>query len=202
MSHWNVCLPSGVARTFQSAARSRAAFTLIELILVMAILTVAVSVTAPTMSRFFRGRTLDSEARRLLSLTRNAQMRAATEGIPMDVWIDASKNTYGLEAEPSYEAQDSHGIICELDPGLKIEAVEQALAAQPVVAFGQKQISTISVRRVIPAHAGLPTIRFLPDGGISESSPQKVKLIGNEGETYWLAQARDRLSYEIRSKDE
>src|ERR1039458_3267430 len=37
------------------------AFTLIELILVMAILTMSISITMPTLSRFFRARVLDSE---------------------------------------------------------------------------------------------------------------------------------------------
>src|SRR2546426_11590252 len=45
-------------------------FTLIELILVMTVLTIAVSITAPALANFFRGRSLDSEARRLLALTR------------------------------------------------------------------------------------------------------------------------------------
>src|SRR5207253_10956500 len=45
----------------------RSGFTLIELILVMTILTIAVSLTAPALANFFRGRTLDSEARRLLA---------------------------------------------------------------------------------------------------------------------------------------
>src|SRR5690348_10362592 len=46
------------------------AFTLMELILVMTVLAVAVALTAPALAGFFRGRTLDSEARRLLSMTR------------------------------------------------------------------------------------------------------------------------------------
>src|SRR6185295_17984721 len=54
-------------------------FTLIELILVMAILTIAVSITAPALSNFFHGRTLDSEARRMLALTRQGQSRAVSE---------------------------------------------------------------------------------------------------------------------------
>src|SRR5438046_9262722 len=75
------------------------AFTLIELILVMAILTVAVSITAPTLGRFFSGRALDSEARRLLALTHNGQSRAVSEGFPIELWVDARERTYGLEAE-------------------------------------------------------------------------------------------------------
>src|SRR5512143_2179039 len=76
------------ARNLQVVAR---AFTLIELILVMALLTIVISLTAPKLSRFFHGRTLDSEARRLLALTRSGQSRAVSEGLPMDLWVDAKQ---------------------------------------------------------------------------------------------------------------
>ena len=96
-------------RTRRTGGRAKleGAFTLIELILVMAILTISVAMTAPTLARFFRGRALDSEARRLLALTRYGQSRAASEGIPMDLWINAQLSSFGLEAEPSYETDDS-----------------------------------------------------------------------------------------------
>src|SRR6476660_1562259 len=81
-------------------------FTLIELILVMTVLTIAVSLTAPALANFFRGRSLDSEARKLLALTRFGQSRAVSEGIPMELWLDATRGAYGLEAEPSYETTD------------------------------------------------------------------------------------------------
>src|SRR5437667_3469223 len=61
----------------------RRAFTLIELILVMALLVIVMAVSAPALSNFFRGRTLDSEARCFMSLTRYGQSRAVSEGIPM-----------------------------------------------------------------------------------------------------------------------
>src|SRR5215510_12544423 len=94
------------------------AFTLIELILVMTILTIAVSLTAPALANFFRGRTLDSEARKLLSLTRLGQSRAVSEGIPMQLWLDAVDGKYGLEAEPSYEETDPKAVEISLDSGL------------------------------------------------------------------------------------
>src|ERR1035441_8861833 len=90
---------SGNAARFTDQARR--AFTLIELILVMALLTIVISLTAPKLSRFFHGRTLDSEARRLLALTRSGQSRAVSEGVPMDLWVDAELGMFGLEAEPS-----------------------------------------------------------------------------------------------------
>ena len=61
----------------------RAGFTLLELILVMATLAIVLSVAAPSLARFFRGRSLDSEARRFLTLTRYGQSRAVAEGEPM-----------------------------------------------------------------------------------------------------------------------
>src|SRR5262245_10003646 len=98
-------------------------FTLIELILVMTILTIAVSITAPALANFFRGRSLDSEARRLLSLTRAAQSRAASEGIPIDLWVDSTQNAYGVTAESSYEPTDSKAVNFTLDGEIRIEAL-------------------------------------------------------------------------------
>src|SRR5438874_13384988 len=85
-------------------------FTLIELILVMTVLTIAVSITAPALANFFRGRSLNSEARRLLALTREGQSRAVSEGLPMDLWLDAQQGAYGLEAESSYEENDRKAV--------------------------------------------------------------------------------------------
>src|ERR1043166_3717524 len=56
------------------------AFTLIELIVVMTLLVAVISIALPSLGGFFRGRTLDSEARRMLALTRQGQSRAVAEG--------------------------------------------------------------------------------------------------------------------------
>jgi prepilin-type N-terminal cleavage/methylation domain-containing protein len=176
-------------------------FTLIELILVMAILTMAVSVTAPTLSHFFRGRTLDSEARRLLALTRSGQSRAVSEGLPMDLWVNADQGTFGLEMEPSYENSDPKAVEFNIDTGLQIEVVNKTLAAPATTLNRGRLASTVSVPRVVLAHPGLPTIRFLPDGSVSETSPQMLRLTGRDGVSLWLAQSRDQLTYEIRSTD-
>src|SRR3954463_14446446 len=90
-----------IERFNRSTIQPRHAFTLIELILVMAILTIAVSITAPALANFFHGRVLDSEARRVLALTRQGQSRAISEGLPMDLWVDAAQAQYGLEADSS-----------------------------------------------------------------------------------------------------
>ena len=186
------------------AHQARRGFTLIELILVMALLTVVISLTAPRLSRFFHGRTLDSEARRLLALTRSGQSRAVSEGTPMDLWVDTQEGTFGLEAEPSYDTSDGKAVDFELDSGLQLEVVTKTVAApvNAVTMNRNQQTSIASVPRVNLVHASLPTIRFLPDGSISEASPQKLHLTSTDGGSIWLAQSHDGLSYEIRSTDD
>ena len=190
-----------------SAARvtdqARRGFTLIELILVMALLTIVISLTAPKLSRFFHGRTLDSEARRLLALTRSGQSRAVSEGMPMDLWVDAQQGAFGLQAEASYDTSDPKAVDFTLDGGLQLEVVNKTVAApvNTVTMNRAQRASTASVPRVNLVHANLPTIRFLPDGSIGEASPQLLHLSSSDGGSLWLAQARDGVSYEIRSTD-
>jgi prepilin-type N-terminal cleavage/methylation domain-containing protein len=177
-------------------------FTLIELILVMAILTMVFSLSAPALTRFFHGRSLDSEARRILALTHGGQSRAASEGIPIDLWFNPDAGEYGLEAEPSYQDSDPHAVEFTLDKGLQLELAQPkpAPAAAPL-ALGQTP-SVVSIPQVKLAHPTLPTIRFLPDGTIAPSSPPKLRILGRDGSSLWLVQTTDKLSYEIRNQDQ
>jgi prepilin-type N-terminal cleavage/methylation domain-containing protein len=202
-SFWRVVTPSlriGLRiSAFGPHSSSRSAFTLIELILVMAILTMAVSLTAPSLANFFRGRTLDSEARRLLALTRSGQNRAVSEGIPMDLWVDTSAAKVGLDAEPSFETSDPKEVQFQLDSGVQIEVLKQAASNS----FGTnmtrlQHVSTASVAPVKLTHPGLPTIRFLPDGSLGENGPQGLRLTSRDGSSLVVALSRDRLSYEIQ----
>ena len=194
----------GSGRAARFAPQARRGFTLIELILVMALLTIVISLTAPKLSRFFHGRTLDSEARRLLALTRSGQSRAVSEGMPMDLWVDTEQGSFGLAAEPSYDANDPKAVDFELDSGLQLEVVIKAVMApvNAVTMNRNQQASIASVQRVNLVRASLPTIRFLPDGSIGEASPQKLHLTSTDGGSLWLAQSKDGLSYEIRSADD
>jgi prepilin-type N-terminal cleavage/methylation domain-containing protein len=173
------------------------AFTLIELILVMALLTIAVSVTAPALSKFFRGRTLDSEARRLLAVTRMGQNRAVAEGVPMDLWIDKDQGKFGLEMEPSYEKNDPKGVDYDLDPSLQIEAIVQQSPAVLGASTRLQNPSVASVPKVALVKPGLPTIRFLPDGFVSPTSPQTLRLVDRDGFSLLLTENKARNGYDI-----
>ncbi len=187
----------------QRSRAARNAFTLIELILVMTILTIAVSVTAPALANFFRGRALDSEARRLLALTHQGQSRAVSEGLPIELWVDASQGRFGLEAEPSYEPKDPKALDFTLDSSIRIETIEDnATGAVRGMAPGSLASTTASSTITVHSlHPSLPRIRFLPDGTIGEASPQKLCLTDRDGKSLWLSQSRNRLSYEIRNRN-
>ena len=157
-----------------SRARYQRAFTLIELILVMALLVIAVSVVAPALAGFFRGRTLDLEARRLLALMHAGQSRAVSEGWPVLLWVDAPQRAYGLTEETTARNGDPKALDFTLDENVQLA---------PVPVNGRS----------------LPSIRFLPDGTIDESSPVTLQLTGADGAMLWLVQAADHANYEIQN---
>jgi Tfp pilus assembly protein FimT len=166
----------------------------------MTILAIAVSFTAPALANFFRGRSLDYEARRLLALTRQGQSRAVSEGLPMELWFDTSKSAYGLEAEPSYEALDPKAINFAFDSQMQIEFSNQNSGAH-FGSVGMASSSSSANPTLASNHPNLPKIRFLPDGSIAESSPPALHLIGRDGMSMWLMLSRNRLNYEIRTRN-
>ena len=179
-------LPTGRTRSDTDRA-----FTLIELVLVMTLLVVVVAIAAPSLAGFFRGRALDSEARRLLSLTRQGQSRAASGGVPVVLWVDSAQRSYGLEEDSSYTDKDTKAVEYQLDSNVNVE-VGAANTASALMGTG-----TATGKR-----SALPQIRFQPDGGIDESSVESVRLTDREGDSRWLALSRSRLNYEIHNQAE
>ena len=153
-------------------------FTLIELILVLALLVIITSLAAPAMAKFIRGRALDSEARRLSALMHAAQSRAVSEGAPMMLWIDEKAGSYGLEAETSGPNGDPKAEDLTVDSTLQISVLNAGTGAQTTF-------------------KNLPAIRFLPDGTVDENSPQTLKLTDGDGFSRWLTETRLRTGYEI-----
>lgn len=187
-------LPTGNRRNETPGGR-QSAVTLIELLLVMALLIIVVSVSVPSLASFFRGRTLDYEGRRLLSLTRHGQSRAVSEGVPMLLWFDASGKTYGLEEEPGYVEKDPKAVRFNLDPELQMEVVRDErsrLADAGSARMGQVMPQAESTRK------GLPEIRFMPDGFTSWESPEAIRIWDRTGASLWLARTTNRMSYELK----
>lgn len=159
--------------------QSATGFTLVELILVLALLVIATSIAAPAMSNFVRGRALDSEARRVLALMHAGQSRAVSEGMPMMLWVDSQAGRYGLEAETSGQNGDARAEILDVDSTLQLTAVNGGIG------------TPVSFRN-------LPAIRFLADGSVDENSLPELKLLDSAGFARWFQLNNARTGYEVR----
>jgi type II secretion system protein H len=173
----------GLKRGFAAAP----GFTLIELILVMSILVIVLAVSSPSLSRFFRGRTLDSEAKRFLALTRYGQSRAVSEGVPAELWIDAKQGEYGLRLDSSYVDQDTKELRYQVHTDVKVD-VQQSTTAQ--------KLATVWKGRP-GLGANVPKIRFTPDGFISPSSPDVVAFKQGDEAEIWIGPDLRRVNYQI-----
>ena len=173
-------LRTGSHEISRSGTRSNA-FTLIELILLMAVLTIAAALVVPSLSKFMTGRTESAEAQRLLSLIHYGQNRAVSEGLPVILWIDAKNGTYGLQIETGY---------VDSDP----KAVD--FIADKDIALGVAQSKKQPTRNAIK----LPAIHFSPDGTIGDASVAGVYLQDRDKRTLWVAQSANGLSYEIEDQ--
>ena len=174
---------SGSMRELQSCHVSRvtchsSAFTLIELVLVLALLVIITSLAAPAMANFIRGRALDSEARRVVALMHAGQSRAVSEGLPMVLWVDEKQGTYGLQAETTGQTGDAKAENLTVDSTLQIAVLTTGLSAPPMF-------------------NNLPAIRFLPDGMVDENSPQTLQLTDSASTKRWLIEKPNHSGYEI-----
>jgi Tfp pilus assembly protein FimT len=160
----------------------REAFTLVELIFVMVLLVVAVSLVAPRMAGFVRGRALDSESRRLIALMHAGQARAVSEGMPMVLWLDEKQNGYGLEEETPGKNGDVNAEDFSVADNVQLS----------VLNVGGNATTTVH---------NLPVIRFLADGSVDENSPQTLRLMDSGGAALWLIESRDRRGYEISNSE-
>lgn len=94
-------------------ATSRNAMTLVELILVMALLLVLLSMAAGQLSRFSRGRVLDATAQSVLALLQRAGDRAAAQARTCRIRVDSTDQVCrlmelrgGAWSAPEASAQD------------------------------------------------------------------------------------------------
>jgi type II secretion system protein H len=166
------------------------AFTLIELILVMALLTVVIGLAAPSLSRFFRGRALDTEAGRFLALTRYGQSRAVSSGLPMVLWIDRTEGEYGLrEAEGFGPDAGQVRIRSTRDTNEQEDRKPMEYQLAKDLSFDIDRDERIT--------NGLAAISFSPDGSIDETSLKLVFIRDRDDSTIPIAQSRSGLQYEI-----
>ena len=156
----------------------------------MTLLAIVLAISSPALSKFFKGRGLDNEARRFLALTRQAQSRAVSEGVPMVLWFNPEQRAYGLNADKTFVEEDAKAEQFSVESTVEIEVQqsgEAQLAARASRFKNEKQEAT-----------GTYSLRFNPDGFTAASSPEVVIFRQQENGELRVAQTRNRLSYEIQ----
>jgi type II secretion system protein H len=189
MDEWEAMMTFRIGNRNDNAPSG--AFTLIELVLVMALLAIVLAVAFPSLTHFFRGRNIEAEARRFLSLTHYGQSRAVSEGVPMVLWIDTRQRTFGLEAATGYVETDTKAVEFTLDKDVQVE-----------ISVPRVLVRSTQLDQSARATANTPMIRFSPDGFISETSPDFIVFRderdkGDAGIA--LAPNATHLSYEIQA---
>lgn len=153
----------------------------------MLLLAIAAGLVAPRMSSFFRGRALNFEARRLLSLTHYAQSRAIAEGVPVILWLDARNSRYGVHVQTGHDEPDDRVVAYEVEPTLSLQPANDtpAVSEQDDEALGVPE--------------GMAVIRFNPEGYFDEVSVKRVVIRQREGAAIELVPQENRLGYELRA---
>jgi type II secretion system protein H len=150
----------------------RAAFTLIELVLVLAILAMMVALVAPALAKSSRSRMLEQEALRLVALTEYARDEAVSHGVAMAVYVDAQSGAYGMEP-----ATASSGIEVRKDFTLPTDLRFETLASA-----SPKQGRAIT---------------FTPEGTPDVASIERVSIADRQGYSRSVVKQSDGWGYQL-----
>ena len=165
-------LPIGMHEN--NPTRSAAGFTLVELIIVMALLAIVMAIAAPSLSRSMRQRNLDGEAARLLAATEYARDEAISQGVPMTVWIDPEGRRFGIEPKEGFLGNETRIREFSVDPDIGFE-----------IANG------VTKRGIVEA------MEFAPDGTPALTNVESVVLKDRFNSVLTIAQTTDGWGYEI-----
>jgi type II secretion system protein H len=172
--------------------RRRAGFTLIELIVVMTMMVIVLGLVFPSLKGFFHGRVLENEAGRFLALTRLGQSRAISEGLPMELWINPRLGTYGLQAQSGFTESQSGLISYPVDSDVQV-------SVSPPPSISTLTRSNYWTQATAKTTAILPTIRFQPDGFISETSPRTIFFREGADDMIRIVETPNHLRYETQT---
>lgn len=173
--------------------RRATAFTLIELVLVMALLATLAAVAVPSLARSLRGHNLDAQADRLLALTEYGRDEAASQGMPTVLWIDADGGRFGVDTKPGYGSgqENAHAREYALGEDAHFDPIGQGMVPSvqtPAQTNGTAPQNT---------HGGVTVAEFEPDGTLDPGSLPSFRLTDRAGESLTVAQTSDAYGYEI-----
>jgi len=123
------------ARQKSSLIRGEAGFSLLELLIALAILALATTIAGVAFSRSSAGFRFDAAVQELALDLREAQARALRSGQDVALAIDLDKRTYRLQSDPSVQLPP--------DVELRVVSAGEAMAgSRPAIIFSPEGGST------------------------------------------------------------
>jgi len=121
-------------------SRTSRAYTLLELVLVLAIIASTLAMVAPALSGFARGRRAEEAARQFVSLTRWARSQAVTDGVSYQLIVDPTAgqwkiNTYDAVTGSLTESISPFGRVYSVPEGVEIQAELPVVEGQQTITF-------------------------------------------------------------------
>ncbi len=149
-------------------------FTLVELIIVMALLAVVAAISMPSLGRSMRERNLKDEAARFLAVTEYARNEAASQGVPMTVWIDPATQRFGVEAKTGFEGDESRAKHFDMNADVHFE-----------------------LDRTATRNGVIDAAEFSPEGAPTSASIDALRMVDRFGASLTVSRTTDGWSYEI-----
>ena len=140
--------------------RPAGAFTLLELIAVLVLISTVLAAAAPSLRGFVRGRQTADAAAQVLSLTHLARSRAASRGCIHRLNVDAEAGSYWLTMQQT-------GAFVEIDGG-----------------HGRRFRLPVGVSVALDSPSGAESpgyVQFYPDGRCDQAT---IELAGGEGDVF------------------
>ncbi|HEV7402449.1 MAG TPA: GspH/FimT family pseudopilin [Chthoniobacteraceae bacterium] len=156
----------------------RAAFTLIELMLVLAILAMMVALVAPTLARSSKARNLEQEAFRLVALTEHAREEAISQGVSMAIYVETQSGRYGMEP-----ASSTGGVEKRKDFTMRDDLHFEELKTPPSTSTSSKKEGRVIV--------------YDPEGVPDVSSIDYITITDQNGESKSIMRSADGYGYEV-----
>ncbi len=118
--------------------RTSSGFTLIELVLVLAIIAVAVMMMAPTLANFVRGRGPTNTAGQFVALAHWARSQAVTDGATYRLNIDTQAGTWWLTKDNGQKfasVDGNYGQVFSAPEDVRIQTDAAKVDTAQVIAF-------------------------------------------------------------------
>jgi len=180
--------------------------TLLELILVMAILLIVMAVAMPQLKGFTSGRKYDAEWNRFVASMRYARNEAISRATPVEVRFDTDRGSYtfsggyGFDHLPDGATEHTlpEELTFEFPEDTSTDSSTQSATQSTTMLSSSAKLPKVSAWQRTEENAS-PTILFWPDGTVDESSPKTIRIVENDG-VFVRSIQRDALGYAVTTE--